>query len=74
MVDPNYAGPPGLEYLETIQHLVMNKRIEYFELFPGLETHTKFAVKNAIAQNVRRFFVIIDQLKVSSQQYPFFQF
>lgn len=45
--------PLGLEYLTTIDQLLVKQTVELFEVFTGFETNNKYTVKNAMGQNVR---------------------
>lgn len=44
--------PPGLEYLSTIDQLLVKQKVELLEVFTGFETNNKFTVKNSLGQNV----------------------
>lgn len=48
--------PPGLEYLSTIDQLLVKQKVELLEVFTGFETNNKFTVKNSLGQNVIKFF------------------
>lgn len=42
--------PPGLEYLNDVDQLLFNQKVEYFA---GFEKNVKFDIKNASGQIVR---------------------
>ncbi|XP_050313375.1 phospholipid scramblase 2 isoform X2 [Anthonomus grandis grandis] len=44
--------PPGLEYLTTIDQLLVHQKVEMLEAFTGFETKNKFTVKNSLGQKV----------------------
>lgn len=44
--------PTGLEYLATLDHLVVKQQVELLEAFTGFETKNKFLIKNSLGQNV----------------------
>lgn len=44
--------PPGLEYLSTIDQLLVKQKVELFEAFTGFETNNKFTIKNSLGQKV----------------------
>lgn len=44
--------PPGLEYLTTIDQLLIKQKVELLEAFTGFETNNKFTIKNSLGQKV----------------------
>lgn len=46
--------PPGLEYLTTIDQLLVKQKVELLEAFTGFETNNKFTIKNSLGQKVGR--------------------
>ncbi|EDV51295.1 phospholipid scramblase 2 isoform X1 [Drosophila erecta] len=44
--------PRGLEYLTTIDQLLVKQKVELLEAFTGFETNNKFIIKNALGQKV----------------------
>ncbi|XP_023033817.1 phospholipid scramblase 2 isoform X2 [Drosophila willistoni] len=44
--------PRGLEYLTTIDQLLVKQKVELLEAFTGFETNNKFSIKNALGQKV----------------------
>ncbi|XP_073989540.1 phospholipid scramblase 1 isoform X4 [Rhodnius prolixus] len=50
--------PPGLEYLTTIDQLLIHQKVELLEAFTGFETKNKFTVKNSLGQKV--FYAVED--------------
>ncbi|XP_031637615.1 phospholipid scramblase 2-like isoform X1 [Contarinia nasturtii] len=44
--------PPGLEYLTTINQLLVKQKVELLEAFTGFETNNKFTIKNSLGQKV----------------------
>lgn len=44
--------PPGLEYLATIDQLLVQQKVELIEAITGFETNNKFNVKNSMGQKV----------------------
>ncbi|KAL1122406.1 hypothetical protein AAG570_003810 [Ranatra chinensis] len=44
--------PPGLEYLTTLDQLLVHQKIELLEALIGFETKNKFTVKNNLGQKV----------------------
>ena len=44
--------PPGLEYLTQIDQLLVKQKVRLLEVFTGYEQNNKFAIKNAMGQNV----------------------
>ncbi|XP_037939231.1 phospholipid scramblase 1-like [Teleopsis dalmanni] len=56
---PNIPNcPPGLEYLTTVDQLLINQKVELLEAFTGFETNNKYVVKNAIGQ--KAYYVLED--------------
>ncbi|XP_014278612.1 phospholipid scramblase 2-like isoform X2 [Halyomorpha halys] len=50
--------PPGLEYLTTIDQLLVHQKVEILEAIIGFETKNKYAVKNSLGQKV--FYAVED--------------
>lgn len=46
------VGPPGLEYLTSIDQLLVKQKVELLEAFTGFETNNKFTIKNSLGQKV----------------------
>lgn len=46
--------PAGLEYLTSVDQLLVHQKVEMLEAFTGFETKNKFTVKNALGQKVLR--------------------
>ncbi|XP_058838951.1 phospholipid scramblase 2 isoform X2 [Topomyia yanbarensis] len=44
--------PPGLEYLSSIDQLLVHQKVELLEAFVGFETANKYTVKNTLGQKV----------------------
>lgn len=44
--------PPGLEYLTTIDQLLVQQKFELVEVITGFETNNKFNVKNTLGQKL----------------------
>lgn len=44
--------PPGLEYLTTIDQLLVHQKVEMLEAFLGFETQNKYTIKNSMGQKV----------------------
>ncbi|XP_055623905.1 phospholipid scramblase 2-like isoform X2 [Toxorhynchites rutilus septentrionalis] len=44
--------PPGLEYLTSIDQLLVHQKVELLEAFTGFEAANKYTVKNTIGQKV----------------------
>lgn len=44
--------PPGLEYLTTVDQLLVQQKVELVEAITGFETNNKFNVKNTLGQKV----------------------
>lgn len=44
--------PPGLEYLSSIDQLLVKQKVELLEAFTGFETNNKYIIKNTLGQNV----------------------
>ncbi|XP_053682934.1 phospholipid scramblase 1-like isoform X2 [Sabethes cyaneus] len=44
--------PPGLEYLTSIDQLLVHQKVELLEAFVGFETANKYTVKNTLGQKV----------------------
>lgn len=47
--------PPGLEYLATVDQLLVHQMVELLEAFTGFETNNKYEIKNTLGQKVKRF-------------------
>ncbi|XP_037947187.1 phospholipid scramblase 2-like, partial [Teleopsis dalmanni] len=50
--------PPGLEYLTTVDQLLINQKVELLEAFTGFETNNKYVVNNVVDQKV--YYVLED--------------
>lgn len=48
--DPNV--PQGLEYLNAVDQLIVQQKVEMMEAFTGWETNNKYSIKNSMGQNV----------------------
>lgn len=44
--------PQGLEYLTSIDQLLVKQKVELLEAFTGFETNNKFTIKNSLGQKV----------------------
>lgn len=44
--------PRGLEYLTSIDQLLIKQKIEFLEAITGFETNNKFTIKNSLGQKV----------------------
>lgn len=44
--------PPGLEYLNSIDQLLVHQKVELLEAMTGFETNNKFTIKNSLGQKV----------------------
>ncbi|XP_039278116.1 phospholipid scramblase 2 isoform X2 [Nilaparvata lugens] len=44
--------PPGLEYLASIDQLLVNQQVEMVEVLIGFETANKYLIKNSVGQQV----------------------
>lgn len=51
-VIPIQNCPPGLEYLATVDQLLVQQKVELIEAITGFETNNKFNVKNSMGQKV----------------------
>ena len=51
--------PPGLEYLTTIDQLLVKQKVELLEAFTGFETNNKYTIKNSLGQKVSTYFLNI---------------
>ncbi|XP_055294923.1 phospholipid scramblase 2-like [Sitodiplosis mosellana] len=49
---PPINCPPGLEYLATVDQLLVQQKVELVEAITGFETNNKFNVKNTLGQKV----------------------
>ncbi|KAJ3639639.1 hypothetical protein Zmor_002984 [Zophobas morio] len=49
---PLYNCPPGLEYLATIDQLLIHQKVELLEIITGFETNNKYTIKNILGQKV----------------------
>ncbi|GCB72490.1 hypothetical protein scyTo_0002019 [Scyliorhinus torazame] len=49
---PNSNCPPGLEYLTTIDQLLVHQIVELVEALTGFETKNKYELKNSLGQRV----------------------
>lgn len=63
--------PPGLEYLTTIDQLLVKQKVELLEAFTGFETNNKFTIKNSLGQKVRLAELFSG---ITCQQFDFFLF
>lgn len=45
-------APPGLEYLATVDQLLVQQKVELLEAITGFETNNKFIVKNSLGQKL----------------------
>ncbi|XP_021940952.1 phospholipid scramblase 2 isoform X3 [Zootermopsis nevadensis] len=52
MPQGNPNVPPGLEYLTTIDQLLVHQKVELLEAFTGFETQNKYTIKNSVGQKV----------------------
>lgn len=52
MPQGNPNCPPGLEYLTSIDQLLVHQKVELLEAFTGWETNNKFTIKNSLGQKV----------------------
>ncbi|XP_066582284.1 phospholipid scramblase 2-like isoform X2 [Prorops nasuta] len=52
---PNTTCPPGLQYLMSLDSLIVNQKLEFLEAITGWETKNKYNVANANGETV--FFV-----------------
>ncbi|XP_075214938.1 phospholipid scramblase 1 isoform X4 [Lycorma delicatula] len=50
--------PPGLEYLTSIDQLLVHQKVELLEALIGFESKNKFTIKNSIGQKV--FYAVED--------------
>lgn len=44
--------PPGLEYLTSIDQLLVKEKVELLDVFTGFESNNKFTIKNSLGQKV----------------------
>jgi len=44
--------PPGLEYLTTIDQIIVQQKVEMLEAFTGFETNNKYKIKNSMGQQI----------------------
>ena len=49
---PGYVGPQGLEYLASVDHLLIKQHVEMLEAFTGWESANKYRVFNSLGQDV----------------------
>uniref|UniRef100_A0A8C6SWH9 Phospholipid scramblase n=1 Tax=Neogobius melanostomus TaxID=47308 RepID=A0A8C6SWH9_9GOBI len=50
---PGIPGcPPGLEYLTTVDQLLIKQKVEVVEALVGFESNNKYEVRNTMGQNV----------------------
>ena len=47
-----YMGPPGLEYLAMVDHLLIKQKVELLEAFTGWESKNKYQITNTLGQDV----------------------
>lgn len=45
-------SPPGLEYLASVDQLLVQQKVELLEAITGFETNNKFTIKNTLGQKV----------------------
>lgn len=45
-------SPPGLQYLATVDQLLIHQQVELVEVLTGFETSNKYAIKNTLGQPV----------------------
>ncbi|XP_065089928.1 phospholipid scramblase 1-like [Ochlerotatus camptorhynchus] len=46
------CSPPGLQYLATVDQLLIHQQVELVEVLTGFETANKYAIKNTLGQPV----------------------
>ena len=46
--------PQGLEYLSTLDNLLVKQKVSLTEVMIGLEANNKYVVKNSFGQNVSK--------------------
>lgn len=51
--------PPGLEYLASIDQLLVHQKIELLEAFTGFQTNNRYVIRNTMGQNVRHYFLYV---------------
>jgi len=44
--------PPGLEYLDQVDQLIVHQQVELLEIMSGFETKNRYAIKNTMGQQV----------------------
>ena len=49
---PGYVGPQGLEYLASVDHLLVKQQLEVLEVMTGWEDNNKYRVFNSLGQDV----------------------
>merc|ERR1712142_1146374 len=47
---PPAGCPPGLQYLSTVDQLVVKQKVEILEAFTGFETNNKYKIFNSLGQ------------------------
>ena len=47
-----YIGPPGLQYLAMVDHLLIKQKVELLEAFTGWESKNKYQITNTLGQDV----------------------
>lgn len=50
--DDAHSCPPGLEYLASVEQIIVHQQVELLEAFVGFETQNKYAVKNSMGQQI----------------------
>lgn len=56
--------PPGLEYLTTLDRLIVKQKIELLEAFTGFETPNKYTIKS---QNGDKLFYAVEEVNLCAQ-------
>ncbi|CAG2176377.1 unnamed protein product [Oppiella nova] len=52
VANPTADCPPGLEYLLTIDQILVHQKIELCEILCGCETNNKYEIKNSLGQKI----------------------
>lgn len=55
--------PSGLEYLASVDQLLVKQKVEVLEMLTGFETNNKFVIQNSLGQNVSNFFLVNSHCK-----------
>lgn len=67
--------PPGLEYLTTIDQLLVKQKVELLEAFIGFEGKNKYTIKNSLGQKVRCLSQTnLESQKIKLNRFPFERF